>query len=225
MSNEPEISPGVNHQTGTSYTIQHSDREKLVTFSNASAIAVTVPRAIGAFGSGFSFDVENIGAGTVTLTPTTSTVNGVATLVLKTGESAEWSSDGTNWSAEKAGLQSETRAVTIQIDGGASTPSTGVKARWSTPIACTVTGWVLVADDSGSAVIDVLRSTYSGFPTTASIAGTDKPTLSSVQKNENLGPLTNWGSTALAAGDVLEFNLSSVTTCKLLSLTLNITVP
>lgn len=119
----------------------------------------------------------------------------------------------------------EFRSLTVNIDGSGSVPSTGVRARVSVPIACEVTGWVLVADASGSAVIDVLRSGYSGFPTTSSIAGTDKPTLSTVQKNENLGPLTNWGSTAIAAGDVLEFNLVSVTTCKLLSLTLNLTVP
>lgn len=118
-----------------------------------------------------------------------------------------------------------TRSVTINIDGNGSTPSTGIHARWSCPVASTITGWILVADQSGSAVIDILRSTYAGFPTTSSIAGSDKPTLSGVQKNENLGPLSNWGSTTLAAGDVLEFNLSNVVTCTVLTLTLNITVP
>lgn len=118
-----------------------------------------------------------------------------------------------------------TRSVTINIDGSGVTPATGVHARWSVPVACTVTGWVLVADQSGSAVIDVKRSTYAGFPTTASIAGTDKPTLSAVQKNENLGPLSNWTSTALVAGDVIEFNLSSAATVIVLTLTLNLTVP
>src|SRR6478609_8495309 len=117
------------------------------------------------------------------------------------------------------------RSITITIDGGGSVPSTGIKARWSSPVACTVEAWSLVGDASGDAVIDVLRSTYSGFPTTASIAGTDKPTLATAQKAENLGPLTDWGSTAIAANDVLEFDLSSVTTCKLLSLTLTLKVP
>lgn len=115
--------------------------------------------------------------------------------------------------------------LTINIDGSGSSPATGIHARWSAPTQCTITGWVLVADQSGSAIIDVKRSTYAGFPTTVSIAGTDKPTLSSVQKNENLGPLSSWTSTAIAKGDVLEFNLSSVVTCTVLSLTLNITVP
>ena len=117
------------------------------------------------------------------------------------------------------------RSITISIDGGASTPSTGVRARWISPVNCTITGWELLADASGSAVIDILRGTYAAFPTTTSIAGTDLPTLSTTQKAENLGPLANWGSTTILAGDVLEFNLVSVTTCKLLSLILNLTVP
>lgn len=122
-------------------------------------------------------------------------------------------------------IPSATRSITINIDGDTGTPNLGVRVRWSVPVNCSIAGWVLVADASGSAVIDVLRSTYAAFPTTSSIAGTDKPTLASVQKNENLGPLTLWGSTSLRAGDVIEFNLSSVATCKILSLTLNITVP
>lgn len=117
------------------------------------------------------------------------------------------------------------RSITITIDGGASTPSTGVRARWIAPINCTITGWVLLADAPGDAVIDILRSSYAAFPATVSIAGTDLPTLSTAQKAENLGPLTNWGSITILAGDVLEFNLVSVTTCKLLSLILNLTVP
>jgi hypothetical protein len=122
-------------------------------------------------------------------------------------------------------FQSRVASISYVIDGGGSTPTTGIKGQISIPAACTVTGWVLTADVSGSAVIDVLRSTYAGFPTTSSIAGTDKPTLSSVQKNENLGPLTLWGSTAISAGDQIQFNLSSATTVTRLNLTLNVTIP
>jgi hypothetical protein len=118
-----------------------------------------------------------------------------------------------------------TRSITMNIDGAGSVPATGIHARWSCPVNCTVTGWVLLADQIGSAVVDVLRSTYAGFPTTTSITGTDTPKLVNVRNNENLGPLSGWISTALVAGDVLEFNLVSVATCTVLTLTLNITVP
>jgi hypothetical protein len=122
-------------------------------------------------------------------------------------------------------LQGRQVALQFLIDGGGSAPSTGAKGQISVPFACTVKKWILTADQSGSAVIDVLRSTYAGFPTTASIAGTDKPTLASAQKNQNVGPLSLWGSTALAAGDELQVNLNSVTTCTRLNLTLIVSVP
>jgi hypothetical protein len=122
------------------------------------------------------------------------------------------------------GFASRTASINFTIDGGGAVPGTGVWGQISIPTACTVTGWVLTGDASGSAVVDVLRATYSGFPTTSSIAGTDKPTLSSAQKNENLS-ISAWGSTALAAGDQLQVNLNSVTTCQRLNLTLIVTVP
>jgi hypothetical protein len=89
-----------NAQTGTTYTIATSDRGKHVTLSNASAIAVTLPQANGTgFTSGFYTFVENIGAGTVTITPTTSTINGGATIKLGTGEGVLITSDSTNYRA------------------------------------------------------------------------------------------------------------------------------
>src|SRR5947208_14181495 len=78
----------VNAQTGTSYTVLASDRGKLVTFTNVSAVAVTMPVATGAgFPTGWSSFLCNQGAGTVTLTPTTSTIDGAAILTPATTES------------------------------------------------------------------------------------------------------------------------------------------
>lgn len=90
-----------NAQTGTSYTIASSDQGKLITFSNASAIAVTVPQAAVAnnFPNGAGFWVRNLGAGTATLTPATSTINGAASLALPTGAQALIVSDGANYQA------------------------------------------------------------------------------------------------------------------------------
>ncbi len=89
----------VNAQTGTSYTVLSTDRGYLVTLSNASSIAVTLPQATGSFGAGWFTRLKNIGAGTVTVTPTTSTISGAATITLETGEWALISSDGTNYEA------------------------------------------------------------------------------------------------------------------------------
>lgn len=111
----------------------------------------------------------------------------------------------------------------FEVDGAGSAITTGVKGQWNVPVNCTITGWVLTSDVSGSCVVDVLRSTYAGFPTTASIAGSDKPTLSSAQKNENLS-VSAW-TTALNAGDQLQINVNSASTVTRVNLTLNVTVP
>lgn len=86
---------GVNAQTGTSYTFVQSDYGKLVTFSNASTIAGSL------LNSGLTADwfcyVENRGAGSLTLTPGSGTIDGAGTLVLATEEGAIICYDGTNF--------------------------------------------------------------------------------------------------------------------------------
>lgn len=92
------VSEQVNAQTGTSYTILSADWGKLITFSNGSATAVTLPQANStSFPNGYFIDVVNLGAGTVTITPTTSTIQGAATLAVVTGEGFRIVSDGTNY--------------------------------------------------------------------------------------------------------------------------------
>src|SRR5215469_1694726 len=74
--------PRVNAQSGTTYTVSVDDYGKLVTFNNASPVAVTLPQATTTFAT-FNFFTCNKGAGLVTITPTTSTINGNATLTLQ----------------------------------------------------------------------------------------------------------------------------------------------
>lgn len=87
----------INAQTGTTYTVLSTDQAKLVTHSNAAAIAVTLPQATGSFGATWFYDTENIGAGTVTITPTTSTIDGAASLTLVQHMGCRIISDGTNY--------------------------------------------------------------------------------------------------------------------------------
>lgn len=85
--------------TTTSEALANSDLGKLVTFSNASAVACTIAQAGsgGNFAAGWVASLKNLGAGTVTCTPTTSTVDGAAAVVLLPGQGLDLYSDGTNY--------------------------------------------------------------------------------------------------------------------------------
>lgn len=87
----------VNSQTGTTYTIQPSDRRYLLTFNNASPVAVTLPQAGVNYPNGWFCDVVNLGAGTATITPTTSTINLNPSVTRTTGQGGRIVSDGSNY--------------------------------------------------------------------------------------------------------------------------------
>lgn len=79
-----------NAQTGTSYTFVPADTTRVVTFSNGAAVAVTLPNgATQGFGAGTMLSVLNLGAGTVTITCTSCTINGISTLVLPQAAGAD----------------------------------------------------------------------------------------------------------------------------------------
>jgi hypothetical protein len=108
---------GVNAQSGTTYTFVTGDENKLVTFNNASSIAVTLPQATtSGFTAGAIFYTSNRGAGTATITPTTSTINGGATLVLNQNQGAIIVSDGANYSAWISAAPTGSGTVT-SVDG------------------------------------------------------------------------------------------------------------
>lgn len=113
----------VNAQTGTTYTLTNADQSRLVTFNNAVSVAVTLPRAGNndAFNTGWYVDIENIGAGIVTITPATSTINGSTTYAVNQNQSLRVVSDGTNYQimAQTTGTSSSFSAVRNVLDNGA----------------------------------------------------------------------------------------------------------
>ena len=62
----------LNDQTGTAYTLLASDAGKVITCNNASAVTVTVPSGLGA---GFNCSVIQKGAGQVSFTASSTTIN------------------------------------------------------------------------------------------------------------------------------------------------------
>jgi hypothetical protein len=88
--------------------------------------------------------------------------------------------------------------------------------------ACTVTGWALMADQSGSIVVDVWKRPLASFPPTVaqSITAAAPPTISGATFNSST-TLTGW-TTAVAAGDVFRFNVNSVATVTRVTLALTL---
>jgi hypothetical protein len=132
----------------------------------------------------------------------------------------------TTGTVASARLPARIGAVGLVIDGGGSVITTGVKGFVEVPFAGTITAATLLSTDaavtSGSIVIDVWKDTYANYPPVVgdSITASAKPTLSSAIKSRD-ATLTGW-TTAIAAGDILGFSVSSVTT--LTRVTLSLTV-
>ena len=103
-------------------------------------------------------------------------------------------------------------AIEFVIDGGGSAITTGEKGHLEIPFDCTILQASLLADQSGSIVVDIWKDVYANFPPTVAdtITASAKPTLSSAQKAQD-STLTGW-TTTITAGDVLAFKVDSATT-------------
>lgn len=173
-SNVLSTNTAINAQTGTTYTIVSTDSSKLVTFSNASAVAVGLPVATtSGFGAGFALDVQNLGVGTVTITPTTSTINGSSTLAIATNQGCSITSDGTNYQVSAC--------TALSAGGGSGTVNSGTSGHLSyyasstnavsnAPNA-TVSAGALTLGASGTAGSVTLGNATSGTVTIQPVTG------------------------------------------------------
>jgi predicted GH43/DUF377 family glycosyl hydrolase len=102
--------------------------------------------------------------------------------------------------------------INLIIDGAGSAITTGVKLDVYLPIAITLTEATLLADQSGSIVLDLWVDTYGNYPPTITdtITASAKPTLSTAVKSQDT-TLTGW-TTAIAAGKSMRVNVDSATT-------------
>lgn len=138
----------------------------------------------------------------------TSAGNGSARTITAGTGIAVTNGDGVSGNPTVAGSSNALiRGLICDIDGSGSTPSTGSKAKITAPCSFTVTNWYVVADQTGSCVVDVKRSGSSIVG-----GGGNKPTLSSAASAN--AAVSGWTSTAISAGDIIEFNLDSVTSCQ-----------
>lgn len=117
----------------------------------------------------------------------------------------------------------ETTIWNLIIDGGGATIATGTQLWFAVPYACTITEVTLLANASGSIVVDLWKDTYANFPPTDAdtITASAPPTLSSAQKSQDT-TLTGW-TKALSQGDILLANVDSATTVTRVTLAIKVT--
>jgi len=141
------------------------------------------------------------------------------TLYYVTDESLTERSNGTSWESV-SDLVAYTLGVTV--DGRGLPLTTGVKGFRSIPLTGTIQSVRLLADQSGSIVMDVFLDTFANFPPTVAdtITASAKPTIVSTTKDEDT-TLTGW-TTAVTKGSVLGFNVDSITTITRITLELEI---
>jgi hypothetical protein len=104
------------------------------------------------------------------------------------------------------------RSFGITMDGGGNVIPTGIQGDIQIPYSMTINSWTLIADTTGSIVVDVWKDTYANYPATVAdtITGSAKPTISSSNKAQS-STLTGW-TTSVNAGDIIRFNVDSVST-------------
>jgi hypothetical protein len=219
----------INAQTGTTYTILAADACKLVTFNNGSAIAVTLPQATGSFGAGYTFDVQDLGNGSVTITPTTSTINGGATLVIAKNQGCTIVSDGTNYQVSQCtALGSGSGTVTSVtcnggLSGGAITTSgtcslnlsnANVWAAQQSNAVTTLSISTATFTPDGSNNNYKLTLVHASCPCTLAnpsatpVAGT-AGVIEVIQSSTGSDTIGTWGSQYLYAGGTSTISLSS----------------
>jgi len=135
----------INAQTGTTYTVLNSDNCKKVSLSNGSAVAVTLPQAgsNSNFGATWTATFINIGAGAVTITPTTSTIDGLSSRVLNQYQGIRITSNGTNYVSDGISVTGTT-ASTVAA-GNDSRFTSGLASGVSIPVCPNGTGCLTTA--------------------------------------------------------------------------------
>ena len=138
---------GVNNQTGTAYTLLPTDNGSIVTLNNGSAVTVRLNSGVSA---GFFGALENIGAGTVTATPSTGTVNGAASITLATNQGSFLFFDGVNW-----------WAVTSATSGGGGSPIKNTLSLGTGTLAAQAYTTIAVPAVTGASATSVITATLS----------------------------------------------------------------
>ena len=116
-----------------------------------------------------------------------------------------------------------TGSIGFLIDGGGAPITPGLKGTLAVPFDCTIISWVLMADTTGSVTIDLWKASFANYPPSAanSITASAKPTITADMKAFS-ATLTGW-TVAIAAGDILAFNVDAASAITRVSISLTVT--
>jgi len=162
-----------------------------------------------------STGVAGLGTGIATFLTTPSSANLAAAMTDESGSGALLFTTAID--------NTKIAAIEFVIDGGGAAITTGVKGFLEIPFACTINRATLLADQTGSIVVDIWKDTYANYPPTVAdtITAAAKPTITTTTKSQD-STLTGW-TTSIAAGSILGFNVDSITTCQRVTVSLKVT--
>lgn len=154
-------------------------------------------------------------------------LNGAADFVLSDNKALLLYCMGAAWVDVGAGGGgtglAQASCLNVVIDGGGAAITPGIKGDVELPWSGVIGRATLLADQTGSIVVDIWRSSYTGFPPTSAgrITGTTPPTITSGVRSQD-AVLSGW-TTAFPAGDILRFNIDSCAAIQRVTLSLLLT--
>ncbi len=114
------------------------------------------------------------------------------------------------FAVDSVGVNNNSADLEFIIDGGGSPINTGVKGFLRIPFPASIVQWAVMADQAGSAVVDILRAN-NVVPSVSMVGAGNKPTLTAAQFAGPTAP-SGWTSTSLVANDWIAFSVSSAAT-------------
>jgi len=164
----------------------------------------------GISASGISTDNIHVKSGISAGTLVTGNTAEFTSLVGAKGVSAAGATIGGYW----AGVQEET--IGVSVNNGSSVLTTGVKGHRTIPYACDIVDWRVTSTDSGAIEWGINYCTYANFPTMTAnaIHTSEAPGIAATgSKDTSSGAIpARWTKYQFDAGDIIEFEIDSVTT-------------
>lgn len=205
----------VDPRTTTTEAVTSASSGELVTFNNASAVAASIANATGGLGDGFMCMLKNLGAGLVTLTATTATIDGAATLLIPQGASFLLYSKGGNYFTMS--FESENQKigqVSLAVGDGVNALAANAQSFvFPCEFSGTIVGWGITADAGTCTAKFCRKATGTAIPTISdsiNTSGVQLTTGTAVRSST----VSDFTSVAVAAGDFFIVILTAVSGMK-----------